>query len=151
MANEKFTAKQIKRAIMDLKVKKEEHEIAGVVVWVHGLTSYQLEEWRMLRNNPSEGVDARLATAKLIQLAVCDESGTPVFQANEIAILAGKPSFDIEPLARVILRLSGYGVEAEEAILKNLLKTLGVDGLLERLGSTNVPSPSSSNGTPDGS
>lgn len=143
MAEEKFTAKQIKLAIMDLKVKKEKHEIAGVMVWVHGLTSYQLEEWRILRNNPSQGVDARLATAKLLQLALHDENGVAIFQANEIAILAGKPSFDVEPVARIILRLSGYGVEAEEAILKNLLRIPGGDGSLEQPESTKQASPGS--------
>ena len=95
----------------------------------------------MVRNNPE--LDSRLATAKLIQLAIHSEDGKRIFQDNEIAIIAGKPSLEIEPLARVILRLSGYGVEAEEAILKNLLRIPGGDGSSEQQESTNVPSPSS--------
>jgi len=134
---EKFSARQIKAAIMELKVPKEEHQIAGVKVWVHGLTSYQLEDWRQLKNNPA-GIDANLITAKLLQLALRDWSGAPVFTEIELAIIAGRPAMDIEPLSRVILRLSGFGPEAEAAILKNLLKTLGDAGLSEQPESTSV-------------
>jgi len=144
MANGKKSIKEIKLAIMDLRnqIPKEEQEVAGVKVWVHGLTSYELEEWRMLRNNP-EGIDANLSTAKLLQLALRDETGARIFTVKELAIIAGLPAKDIEPLSRVALRLSGYGVEAEAAILKNLLRTPGGDGLSEQPESTNVPSPSS--------
>jgi len=137
---------------MDLRdqIPKEKVQVAGVDVWVHGLTSYELEEWRMLRNNP-EAADNRLSTAKLLQLALRDETGAQIFQANELAIIGGLPAKNIEPLARVALKLNGYGVEAETAILKNLLKISGGDGSLEQPGNTNVPSPSSSEDTPDGS
>jgi len=134
---EKVTARQIKAAIMELKVPKEKHQIAGIDVWIHGLTSYQLEEWRQLKNNPDQ-IDINLTTAKLIQLAVRDETGAPVFQKNELAIIAGRPALNIEPLSRVILKLSGFGVEAEAAILKNLLKTLGDAGSSESPESTSV-------------
>lgn len=134
---EKFSARQIKSAIMELKVPKEEHQVAGVKVWVHGLTSYQLEDWRQLKNNP-EGVDINLTTAKLLQLSLHDGSGAPVFTEKELAIIAGRPALDIEPLSRVILRLSGFGPAAEAAILKNLLKTLGDAGLSELPESTSV-------------
>ena len=144
MSTEKVPTKEIKRAIMDLRnqIPKEEQEVAGVKVWIHGLTSYELEEWRMLRNNP-EGIDANLSTAKLLQLALRDETGAKIFTDKELAIIAGLPAKDIEPLSRVALRLSGYGVEAEAAILKNLLRTPGGDGSSEQPESTNVPSQSS--------
>ena len=122
---------------MELKVPKEKHQVAGIDVWIYGLTSYQLEEWRQLKNNPDQ-IDINLATAKLIQLALRDETGAPVFKQNEIAIIAGRPALDIEPLSRVILKLSGFGVEAEAAILKNLLKTLGDAGLSEQPENTSV-------------
>ena len=129
---------------MDLRnqIPREEHEVAGVKVWVHGLTSYELEEWRLVRNNP-DVVDVKLSTAKLLQLALRDETGARIFTAKEIAIIAGLPAKDLEPLSRVALKLSGYGVEAEAAILKNLLRTPGGDGSSEQPESTNVPSPSS--------
>lgn len=151
MAGEKLTAKQIKVAILNLKnqVPKEKQEIAGVEVWVHGLTSYELEDWRLVRNNP-EAVDTRLSTAKLLQLALRDETGTRIFSEKELAIIGGLPAKDIEPLSRTAMKLSGYGVEAEEAILKNLVKTLGVDGLSELLGNLSAASQSSSGGTQDG-
>lgn len=137
---------------MDLRnqIPKEKHEIAGIEVWVHGLTSYELEEWRLSRNNP-EGVDVQLSTAKLLQLALRDETGAQIFNAKELAIIGGLPAKDLEPLSRAALRLSGYGVEAEAAILKNLPKTDGGDGSLEQPGNTNAPSPSSSEDIPPGS
>lgn len=152
MTQEKQSPKQIKQAILDLRnqIPKEEQEIAGVKVWVHGLTSYELEEWRLLRNNP-EGVDTKLSTAKLLQLALRDETGAQIFNANELAIIGGLPAKDIEPLSRVALRLSGYGVEAEEAILKNLLKIHGGDGSSDSPENTNAASPSSSKDTQHGS
>jgi len=139
MANGKKSTKEIKLAIMDLRnqIPKEEQEVAGVKIWVHGLTSYELEEWRMMRNNP-EGIDANLSTAKLLQLALRYETGAKIFTAKELAIIAGLPAKDIEPLSRVALRLSGYGVEAEAAILKNLLGTPGGGGSSEQPESTNV-------------
>ena len=122
---------------MELKVPKEEVLIAGIKAWIHGLTSYQLEEWRQLKNNPDQ-VDAKLTTAKLIQLALRDETGAQVFKEKELAVIAGRPALNIEPLSRVILKLSGFGVEAEAAILKNLLRTLGDAGLSESPESTSV-------------
>lgn len=151
MANEKFSAKQIKHAFMELRgqIPKEEHEVAGVKVWVYGLTSYELEDWRLLRNN-SNAVDIQLSTAKLLQLALRDETGTKIFTAKELAIIAGLPAKNLEPLSRVALKLSGYGIEAEAAILKNLLRTSGGDGSSEQPESTNAALPSSSEDTPDG-
>ncbi len=124
------------------QIPKEEHEVAEIKVWVHGLTSYELEEWRMLRNNP-EGIDANLSTAKLLQLALRDETGAKIFTTKELAIIAGLPAKEIEPMSRIALRLSGYGVEAEAAILKNLLKIPGGDGSSEQPENTNVLSQSS--------
>lgn len=139
MPEEKQSAKQIKKAILDLRnqIPKEEQEVAGVKVWVHGLTSYELEEWRLLRNNP-DVVDNKLSTAKLLQLALRDETGARIFKVNELAMIGGLPAKDIEPLSRVALKLSGYGIEAEAAILKNLLMTPGDDGSSEQPENINV-------------
>ena len=144
MADEKQSAKQIKRAIMDLRnqIPKEEKEIAGVKVWVYGLTSFELEEWRLVRNNP-DMIDAKLSTAKLLQLALRDETGAKIFGPKELAVIGGLPAKDLEPLSRVAMKLSGYGVEAEAAIIKNLLRTPGGDGSSEQQESTNVPSQNS--------
>lgn len=151
MSQEKESPKQIKQAILNLRnqIPKEEQEIAGVKVWVYGLTSYELEEWRLLRNDPN-AVDTKLSTAKLLQLALRDENGAQIFNANELAMIGGLPAKDIEPLSRVAMKLSGYGVEAEAAILKNLLRTPGGAGSSDSLENTNVQSPSSSKATPDG-
>ena len=91
----------------------------------------------MVRNNP-DVVDNKLSTAKLLQLALRDETGARIFKANELAMIGGLPAKDIEPLSRVALKLSGYGVEAEAAILKNLLMTPGDDGSSEQPENINV-------------
>lgn len=151
MDKEKLNPDQIKRAVMDLRdqIPKEEHEIAGIKVWIHGLTSYELEGWRLVRNNPDEGL-VRLSTAKLLQLSMRDETGVRVFQDNELAIIGGLPAIELEPLSRAAMRLSGYGVEAQGEILKNLLQTPGGNGSLEQPESTNAASPNSVNDTQDG-
>ena len=150
MSSKEMSAKEIKQKIMSLRdqVPKEEHEIAGTKVWVHGLTSYDLEGWRLIKHSQDENV-ARLATAKLLQLAMRDENGARIFQDNEIAIIGGLPAKELEPIARAAARLSGYGIEANKEILKNLLITLGGNGSSEQQESTDVVSPSSVKGTPE--
>lgn len=103
-----------------------------------------------MRNNP-EAVATKLSTAKLLQLALRDETGAQIFKANELALIGGLPAKDIEPLSRVAMKLSGYGIEAEAVILKNLLKIPGGDGSSEQPESIDAASPSSSSDTPDGS
>jgi hypothetical protein len=135
----KLDKQKIREKLIDLRnqVPKEQATIGSVEVWIHGLTSYELEEWRLLKNNP-QGTDLRLATAKLLQLAMRDDKGTRIFEPNELAIIAGMPAKDLEPLARKAMQLSGYGIAAEEAILKNLLQTHTDDGSSESPGSTNA-------------
>ena len=149
MSKNTTTAKQIKDAFLKEQVRKEEHAIpeTDIKVWVHELTSYQLERWREMCR--SEDDNARRANAAaLLQMALHDAEGGLVFQENEITILAGGPSRMIEPLVKVVLRLSGYGTEGDAAILKNLRKILGVAGLSDLLGSSDAASGSSIEGTP---
>ena len=134
-------AKDIKDAIMKEDIRKEKHPVPGTdkEVWAHELTSYQLETWREFCRSDDENM-RRLNAAKLLQLALHDESGGPVFSDKEIAIIAGRPARMIEPLVRTILRLSGYGAEGDMAILKNLRKILGAAGLSDLLESSDAPS-----------
>ena len=127
------TKDEIKREIMKLRdqIPIEECDMGATKVWVHGLSSYDLEEWRLVRNSP-EDQNRKLSTAKLIQLAVRDSTGRRIFEPNEITMIAGWPALSLEPVSRVAMRLSGYGVEAEAAILKNLLETHGGNGSSER-------------------
>ena len=136
-------AKEIKDAMMKEDIRKEKHEMelsAGIIeVWVHELTSYQLETWRGLCHSDNEDMQ-KLNAAKLLQMALHDEAGNLVWEVNEIAILAGRPSRIIEPLVRATTRLSGYGEKGAEAILKNLAKILGAVGLSGLLVSSDAPS-----------
>jgi len=134
-------AKEIKDAIMKEELRREKHPLPGTgkEVWICELTSYQLETWREFCRSDDENM-RRLNAAKLIQLALHDEAGGPVFGEKEIAIIAGRPARMIEPLVKIILRLSGYGAEGDMAILKNLRKILGAAGLSDLLESSDAPS-----------
>jgi len=144
-------AKEIKDAMMKEEIRKEKHEMelaaGNIEVWVHELTSYQLETWRECCRSEDENA-RRANAAKLLLIALHDEAGNLVWDEKEIAILAGRPSRILEPLVRVVLRLSGYGAEADMAILKNLRKILGAAGLSDLLESSDAPSPSSTDDTP---
>lgn len=143
MSKNTTTARQIKDAFMKQPVRKEKHPVPDTdkEVWVHELSSYQLESWREMCRSDSEE-DRRKNAALLLQMALHDEEGNPVWQENEISILAGRPSRMIEPLVRAVLRLSGYGAEGDMAILKNLRRILGAAGLSDLLGSKDAPSGS---------
>lgn len=143
-----ITAKQIKDAFMDEDVRKEKHTVPDteLEVWVHELSSYQLETWRQWCRSDDENARS-LNAAKLLQLALHDEAGGPVWGDKEVAILAGRPARLIEPLVKVVLRLSGYGAEGDLAILKNLTKILGAGGLSDLLGSKDAASEISSEDT----
>jgi len=134
-------AKEIKDAIMKEELRREKHPLPGTgkEVWICELTSYQLETWREFCRSDDENM-RRLNAAKLIQLTLHDEAGGPVFGEKEIAIIAGRPARMIEPLVKIILRLSGYGAEGDMAILKNLRKILGAAGLSDLLESSDAPS-----------
>ena len=134
-------AKEIKDAMMKEELRKEKHPLPGTdkEAWVYELTSYQLETWREFCRSDDENM-RRLNAAKLIQLALHDEAGGPVYGDKEIAIIAGRPARMIEPLVKIILRLSGYGAEGDMAILKKLRKILGAAGLSDLLVSSDAPS-----------
>jgi len=137
--SEQLSLKEIKTKILNLRneIPKEEAEIAGVTVWIHGLSSYGLESWRLVKNNNDPAI-AKLAAAKLIQLTMRDADGVRVFEDNELTIIAGLPAVELEPLCRTAMKLSGYGIEAQAEILKNLLTTPGDDGSSEPPENTNA-------------
>jgi len=143
-------AKEIKEAFMKESLKKEKHPLPWapeIGVMVYELTSYQLETWREFCRSDDDNM-RRLNAAKLLQYSLHDEDGSPVFGEKEIAIIGGRPARMIEPLVKIILRLSGYGAEADMAILKNLGKILGAFGLSDLLASKDAASPSSTDDTP---
>lgn len=144
MSFENMDKKEIKKKIIDLKgqIQKQVMRIAGCEAWVYGLTGYQMEDWRLLRS--SDTADARLSSAKLVQLALRDGDGNRIFEANELTIIGGLPAKELEPIVDTALRLSGFGADAQEAILKNLLRTLGADGLRDLLESIIAQSQSCS-------
>jgi len=156
------TGKTIKEAFLTIEPRKEKHPMPGtsMEVWVYELTSYELETWREICRAEDDNM-RRLNAAKLLQLSLRDAEGNRIFDEEEIAIIGGKPAHLIEPLTKIILRLSGYGAEADQAILKNLRKILGAAGLSDLLGSSTAasgnstadipPTSSESSGSPSSS
>lgn len=135
---------QIKDAFTKQELQREKHPMPGtsMEVWVRELSSFELETWREICRCEDDNT-RRLNAAKLLQISLQDEDGVQIFDEKEIAVIGGMPARTIEPLVRATLRLSGYGAEADQAILKNLRKILGAAGLSDLLESKDALSESS--------
>lgn len=134
---------EIRNKIANLKVKTEGYEFDKEKFLVYGLTSRELEEWRRYCRNP-EIMNPNLAIAKKIQLALHDNDGNLLFTDKDLMMLGDRPADFIEPIDKIIDKLSGLGFEAYQAILKNFAKTFGADGSSGQPESINAPSQSSS-------
>lgn len=64
-------------------------------------------------------VDTENMKVKLIVYTAVNESGEPLFTADELAAIAGKNAAVIERLATVASRLSGLGNQALDEAAKN--------------------------------
>jgi len=148
---EKMKAEQIKKAIIQKTTIQrlkpiEQAEILGVKGWIFRPSSYEMEGWRELYNE-NDPIKRRLGPAKLIQISFRDEDGTAVFEELDLPIIAGIEDNQINPIVRRILAINGYGTEGERIILKNLIATLGIDGVYDSLASMGAACPKCSKGT----
>lgn len=153
-----MNAEQIKKAIFDKKTRPVEPadtaEIYGIEGWLFRTTSYQMEDWRAWSNasKPDGSPDEekrRLGPAKLIQLSFRDKEGNQVFEELDVAIIGGMPDAEINSIFKRCLAINGYGGEGIEAILKNLLAIVGVDGVYASLANINAPCPNCGKDTPN--
>ncbi len=145
------TAQQIKEAIIKAKTEnpkkpQEECEILGVKGWLFKVSSYEMEGYRDYANN-KEGNFRKLSAAKLVQISFRSKDGTACFSEKDVPILAGLDDEVINPVYRAVLRINGFSPEGLKGILKNLLITLGINGLYELLASINAPCPNCGKGT----
>jgi len=128
-----MSVQDIKNAVSKKKenVVRKEFEFCGEKVILKRLTGYFMEEWREWETDDKPEI-SRLSKAKMIQLCVHDpESGQRVYADNEVTQIVGLDGIDIDEAFNECMRVNGYGERGREAILKNLLITLGEDGLRE--------------------
>jgi hypothetical protein len=92
-----------------------------------------------------------MSPAKLVQISFCDIDGNRVFEDLDVTFIGGQYEDQIYPLYKRCLQINGYGIEAAETILKNLLKILGIAGLYDLLASINAPCPNCAKSTKPGS
>ena len=142
------TKKIDKQAILNRRQKmpKEEYQIGEQKVWFRGLKGREWEDWKTAASDP-EKIDPNLVNAKIIQMSMCEEDGSLVFNETDIMALGEMWMSDIKPMLEIIFRLNGIGASSYEAILKNLVKILGIDGLFDLLASINVRCPNCSKDT----
>jgi hypothetical protein len=129
------------------QIPKEKYQIGDQTIWFHGLKSRQMQQW-LNDTKDSEQISPDLANARLIQMSAHDAEGNLLFDETDIMALGEMSVLDERPMMDVINRINGIGRESNEAILKNLLKILGTDGVYGLLASINAPCPSCSKGTP---
>jgi len=145
-----MTAQEIKKAIVEKAVQKrkpvEEAEIFGIKGHLFKSSVAEMEDWRRLSND-EDPMKARMGPAKLVQISFRDIGGNRVFEDLDVTLIGGMTEDQIYPLYKRCLQINGYGIEAAEAILKNLRKTLGIAGLYDLLASINAPCPNCANGT----
>jgi hypothetical protein len=127
-----MSLKEDKQAILDEwdKIPQEDYEIGGRKIVIRGLTAYDLEIYRKWKNGSDE-LRSCSAGSKLVQLSLYTKDGNRFFEDAEVNEINGKFGTKIDELVDVILRVNGCNAVGADAILKNLLKILGVAGLRE--------------------
>lgn len=145
------TAQQIKKAICDQIATHppkaiEPARIYGVEGYLFKLSSAAWEDWRRIARDDDPQKN-RLSMGKLVQMSFRDEEGNLVFDDLNVPLIAGIDVDQIQPIYDRCMQINGYGLEGGEILLKNLLKTLGSDGLYALLGSTGYQCPACSKST----
>lgn len=149
-------AEEIKKAIQDKKAQKkepaEECKILGTKGFLYKSSSYEMEGWRSYANavKPDGQPDEhkrKLSPAKLIQISFRDEEGARVFEEQDLSFIGGIDDDEINRIFKRCLTINGYGGEGIEAILKNLIAIVGVDGVYASLVSIGCPCPNCSKDT----
>jgi hypothetical protein len=148
--DKELTAKEIKEAILAKKKPPqpvEQAELLGVKGWLFASSSYEFECWREYENSDDPQV-VRKSPAKLVQISFRDKTGKACFTDAEVTtVLAGLPRSVIDPVVKAAMRINGFGEEGAKAIVKNFVKTRGVDGLFDLLESIDVRCPICSKST----
>lgn len=149
-------AEEIKKAIIEkkLKAKKpvEKAEILGVEGWLFKSSSIEMEGWRVFSNATNKDGEPdmekrRLSPSKLIQISFRDEDFNKVFEESDLPLIGGIDDDEINKVFKRCLSINGYGGEGIEAILKNLVAIVGVDGVYASLVNIGARCPNCSKDT----
>ena len=147
---------EIKKAIIAKKIEKAKPVLEAVILgakgWLFRVSSALMEDYRAYRNAVKDDGTAdqdkrRLANGKLVQISFRDEEGNYVFEDGDVPVIAGIDELEIFTICRKIWNINGLSDESIEALLKNLIGSLGVDGLYALLASINAPCPNCSKGS----
>lgn len=144
-----MSVQELKQRIEAKKAKlaSKDFEFVGEKVLIKQISAYSMAEYREYANSEDPKIN-RLARAKLLQLCLHDpESGQRLYEENEVTQIIGHAGIEIDKPFNECLRVNGYGYEGREAILKNLVMTLGEDGLQELREIIDARLQSSSSGT----
>jgi hypothetical protein len=149
---QELTIPQIKAAITTEQAKtkhqSEQTTWFGHPAWVFVFSGLDLECWRLykLSDDPKK---QQFATAKLVQLCLCDKNGKRFYSDIEIPHIAGlKPGKEMDHIRDIAMRINGYSNEGLDEILKNLQTILGDSGLQELHANITAQLKSSSQDTP---
>ena len=103
------------------KLATEEIEVPalGVSVLVRELTGEQIEQWKAgnLRTKGGKVIGYNLSTsaARLLALAIVDDTGNPIFNANDIAsLMRTHGAGSIAKIEEAARRLSGLSQDQDE-------------------------------------
>ena len=146
-----MSIKDLKEKFEAKKAIKQTKEIVFLdeKVLMKQIGAYSMEEYREYEGSDNPQIK-RLYRAKLLQLCLHDiESGQRIYDDNEVTQIVGQNPAEIDRVYFECLRFNGYG-SGQADILKNLLMTLGVDGLRELRGIIDAQLQSSCSDTPPG-
>lgn len=149
-------AQEIKKAIQAKKAEKkqaaEDAELLGIKISLYKSSSIAMEGWRSFSSATKEDgkpdeEKRRLSPSKLIQISCRDDEGNLVFDESDLPFIGGIEDIEINRIFKRCLAINGYGGEGIEAILKNLVAIVGVDGVYASLVSIGCHCPNCSKDT----
>jgi hypothetical protein len=129
------SAKEIKQAVQKTQDqknrKKEKATFFGQEIYVVEFSSFEAEACRAYEESPNPEIRNK-ATAKICQVAIRDENYNYIYGKEDVDVIASFwPAKELAKIKRMALRINGQNPEGLEDILKNLVETLGEDGLLK--------------------
>jgi len=97
-------------------------------VFVRPLSGLERGHYEQMMGSLSKLDRYKQSRGLLCALAICDESGNPVFTPNDVEHLSAKSAAPLDRCFDRIYARSGMGKEESEAIEKNSEATPGADG-----------------------
>lgn len=100
------------------RMELEHESLPGHKLWIQEITGGERDEWERVVEKFGES-DFGIVRTKLIQLALVDEGGAPVYATNELAEINKLPGTLREDLWEAASDFNGLSNQAKQAQLKN--------------------------------